>query len=71
MEIYNPKKFKIVTTLFIIGFVCWVWPKSLYRSRAGRYFYGIENEIWAGFGRVGNTEKKIWVDYKQLLGEDF
>ena len=34
------------------------WPKSLYRSRAGRHFYGTENEIWAGFGPVGNTEKK-------------
>ena len=32
--------------------------KSLYKSRAGRHFYGIENEIWAGFGPIGNTEKK-------------
>ena len=31
----------------------------LYRSRAGRHFYGAENVIWAGFGPVGNTEKKI------------
>jgi hypothetical protein len=30
----------------------------LYRSRAGRHFYGTENEIWAGFGPVGNTEEK-------------
>jgi hypothetical protein len=22
-------------------------------------FYGIEIEIWAGFGPVGNTEKKL------------
>ena len=35
-------------------------PKSLYRSRAGRHFYGTENEIWAGFGPVGDTEKKNW-----------
>jgi hypothetical protein len=35
-----------------------VWTKSLYRSRAGRHFYGTENEIWAGFGPVGNTEEK-------------
>ena len=43
-------------------------PKSLYRSRtAGRYFYGTENEIWAGFGPVGNTEKKMGADYEQLL----
>ena len=31
--------------------------KLLYRSLAGRHFYGTENEIWAGFGLVGNTEK--------------
>ena len=30
-------------------------------------FYGTEIEIWAGFGPVGNTEKKIWADYEQLL----
>ena len=29
----------------------------LYRSRAGRHFYGTENEVWAGFGLVGNIEK--------------
>ena len=34
--------------------------KSLYRSRAQRHFYGTENYIWAGFGPVGNTEKKNW-----------
>ena len=41
--------------------------KSLYRSRVGRHFYGTENEIWAGFGPVGNTEKKLGADYEQLL----
>jgi hypothetical protein len=30
-------------------------PKSLYISN----FYGTEIEIWAGFGPVGNTEKKF------------
>ena len=30
--------------------------KSLYGSRAGRHFYGTENEIWAGFGPVGNNK---------------
>ena len=30
-------------------------------------FYGTGIEIWAGFGQVGNTEKKIWADYEQLL----
>ena len=35
-----------------------MWPKSLYRSRAGRHFYGTENVIWAGIGPIGNTEKK-------------
>ena len=34
-------------------------PKSLYRSHAWRHFFGTENEIWAGIGPVGNTEKKI------------
>ena len=33
--------------------------KSLYRSCAGRHFYGTEYVIWAGFGPVGNTGKKI------------
>ena len=33
-------------------------PKSLYRCRAERHFYGTENVIWAGFGPIGNTEKK-------------
>jgi hypothetical protein len=37
-----------------------VRPQSLYRSRAGRHFYGAENEICAGFGLIGNTEKKNW-----------
>ena len=36
----------------------YVRTKSLYRSRAGRHFYGTENVIWAGFGPIGNTEKK-------------
>ena len=31
--------------------------KSLYRSRMGSHFYGTENEIQAGFGLLGNTEK--------------
>ena len=31
--------------------------KSLYRSSAGRHFYGTENVIWAGFGPIGNTAK--------------
>ena len=43
------------------------YPKSLYRSREGRHFYGTENAILAGFGPVGNTEKKVWADYEQLL----
>ena len=47
--------------------VLW-WAKSLYRSRAGRHFYGTENVFWAGFGPVGKTEKKsAWADYEQLL----
>ena len=30
-------------------------------------YYGTEYEIWADFGPVGNTEKKFWADYEQLL----
>ena len=32
-------------------------------------FYGTEMEIWAGLGLrlVGNTAKKLWADYEQLL----
>ena len=41
--------------------------KPFYRSRTGRHFYGKGNEIWAGFGPVGNTEKNFWADYEQLL----
>ena len=37
------------------------------RSRAGSHFYGTEYEIWADFGPVGNTEKKMGADYEQLL----
>jgi hypothetical protein len=27
----------------------------------------MENDIWADFGPVGNTEKKIGADYEQLF----
>ena len=37
-------------------------PKSLYISRAVSNFYGAEIEIWAGFGSVGITEKKMGAD---------
>ena len=36
------------------------------RSPAGRHFYGTENEIWAGFGPVGNNEKKFWTNHEKL-----
>ena len=42
--------------------------KSLYRNRAGRHFYGTENEIWAGFGPVGNTEKKFGLIMSNFWG---
>ena len=41
--------------------------KSLNISHAVSNFYGTEIQIWAGFGPVGNTEKKIVADYEQLL----
>ena len=34
-------------------------------------FYGTEIEIVAGFGPVGNTEKKNWANYEQLLRSFF
>ena len=34
--------------------------KVIYRSRAGRHFYGTENEIWTGFGPIGLLKKKDW-----------
>ena len=40
-------------------------------NRAMSNFYGTEIEIWAGFGPVGNTEKKIGADYEQLLKSVF
>ena len=41
--------------------------KSLCRSCAGTHFYGTENVIWAGYGPIGNTEKKVWADYEQRV----
>ena len=41
--------------------------KSLHISHAVSNYYGTEMEIWAGFGPIGKTEKKIWADYEQLL----
>ena len=31
-------------------------------------FYGTGIEIWAGFGPIGSTEKRVWADYEQILG---
>ena len=47
----------------IVAYPC--HPKSLYVSRVVSNFYGTKIEIWASFGRVGNTEKN-WADYEQL-----
>ena len=32
-----------------------------------RDFYGTGIEIWAGFGPIGRTEKRVLADYEQLL----
>ena len=62
-----PKLFNPINTLISIERLI-LEPKSFYRSCARIHFYGTENEIWAGFGPIGNTEKKmIWADYEQLL----
>ena len=41
-----------------------------YRSRIGKHFYGIQDEIWAGFGPVGNTDKKV-LDFEQKTNVRF
>ena len=33
----------------------------------GSHFYGTEHEIWADFGPVGNTEKKIGGPIKSMI----
>ena len=39
--------------------------RYLHRNSAGRHFYGTENEIWAGFEPVANTE--LGANYEPLL----
>ena len=34
-------------------------------------FYGTGIEIWAGFGPIGSTEKKVWFNSEQLLRVTF
>ena len=44
------------------------WAKSIQRSPAVGYVYGIGIEVWAVFGPVSITGKKnIWADYEQLF----
>ena len=51
------------------------YAKSLYISQAVSNFYGTEIEIWAGFGPVGITEKKIWAFlgrfFQVFMGKNF
>ena len=64
--------------LLFLRYILCIWvqrgqakPNSLYViSRAVSIFYGIEIEIWAGFGIVSSS-KKNWADYEQLLREVF
>ena len=45
----------------------YLFPKSSYISRVVSNFYGIEIEIWAGFGMVGNTGKelgRLWATFE-------
>ena len=37
------------------------------KSRAVGDFYGTGIEIWAGFGPIGRTEKRVLADYEQVL----
>ena len=57
MSRYTNSNNLIVIESLSVSVIC-MESKSLYRSRAGRHFYGTENVIWAGFGPIGNTEKK-------------
>ena len=50
---------KSIRTFFLSNSDTYCYAKSLYRSRAVRHFYWIEYEIWADFGPVGNTGKKL------------
>ena len=43
----------------VVIYLYMVQTKSSYISRAESNFYGTEIEIWAGFGPIGNTEKKF------------
>ena len=38
--------------------------QTFINGRVVSNFYGAEIEIWAGYGQVGITEKKIWADYE-------
>ena len=49
----------------------YIYPKSLHISRAVSNFYGTEIKIWAGFGSVGNTEKKIGPKMSNFRGRFF
>ena len=52
--------------LYMIEYICLnqFHPKSLYRTRTGRHFYGTENEILADFSRLAiNKKKNIWADF--------
>ena len=42
-----------------------------YLARAGSYFYGTEYEIWADFGPVGSTEKKLGPIMSNFWGQFF
>ena len=44
--------------------------KSLYRSRAGRHFYGTENEIWAGFVYRSTADTSLRDFYIMTLQTD-
>ena len=65
---------KVLLSFLITSVVFW-WhqhvPKSLYRTRAGRHLYWTKNVVWAGFGPIGNTEKKslgrLWATFEDVF----
>ena len=62
-------KFVVIVLILTSCRLC-LFIALLYRSPTGRHFYGTENEIWAGFGPVGNTEKmggQLWATFEGVF----
>ena len=69
MSFYAAKKLKkkseIISFCLYLAELCWSASKSIYRSCAGRHFYGTEYEIMTDFGLVAG--KKIMFTFLKRL----